>query len=111
MLDPAARKWRRWVKIGCIINVIYLIGFVWTLNLLEKLDLGSNGDLKLHLLQVIGWLVGVTALITVAAAVKSWPDTTQWVWYKIWNTLLAVGCVGFFWFLVHWHLLNSDLHY
>ncbi|PYT99166.1 MAG: serine hydrolase [Acidobacteria bacterium] len=111
MLDPAARKWRRWVKIGCIINIIYLIGFVWTLNLLEKLDLGSSGDLKLHLLQVLGWLVGVTALITVVAAVKSWPDTTEWVWYKIWNTLVAVGCVGFFWFLVHWHLLNFDLHY
>lgn len=111
MLDPAARTWRRWAKITCIIDIIYLIGFIWTFSLLEKLALGSNGDLKIHLLQVIGILGGVGALMTIICAIKSWGDTTQWVWYKIWNTLLAVGCVGLFWFLVHWHLLNFDLHY
>ena len=51
------------------------------------------------------------ALITVVAAVKSWLDTTQWVWYKIWNRLLGVGGVGFFWFLVDWHVLHFDLRF
>jgi len=111
MLDPAARKWRRWPKIVCIVDIIYLIGFLWIFTLLQKLELGSGGDFKLHLLQVIGILGGVGALITVIVAIKSWTDSTQWVWYKIWNTLLAVGCVGFFWFLVHWHLLNFNLNY
>ena len=111
MLDPAARKWRRWAKIVCIVDIIYLIGFLWIFTLLQKLELGSGGDFKLHLLQVIGIFGGIGALITVMAAIKSWADSTQWVWYKIWNTLLAVGCVGFIWFLVHWHLLNFNLHY
>ena len=111
MLDPAARKWRRWAKIVCIVDIIYLIGFLWIFTLLEKLELGSGGDFKLHLLQFIGVLGGIGALIAVIVAIRSWADTTQWVWYKIWNTLLAVGCVGFIWFLVHWHLLNFDLHY
>src|SRR5215472_9957441 len=111
MLDPAARKWRRWAKIVCIVDTIYLLSFLWIFTLLQKLELGSGGDLKLHLLQVIGILGGIGALITVIVAIKSWADSTQWVWYKIWNTLLAVGCVGFFWFLVHWHLLNFNLHY
>jgi len=111
MLDPAARKWRRWAKIVCVVDIIYLIGFLWIFTLLQKLELGSGGDFKLHLLQVIGILGGVGALITVIVAIKSWADSTQWVWYKIWNTLLAVGCVGFFWFLVHWHLLNFNLNY
>lgn len=111
MLDPAARKWRRWVKIACIIDLIYLLGFLWIFTLLQKLELGSGGDFKLHLLQVIGVLGGVGALLTILCAVKSWADPAQWVWYKIWNTLLAVGCVGFFWFLVHWHLLNFNLNY
>lgn len=111
MLDPDARKWRRWAKIACIIDIIYLIGFVWIFSLLEKLALGSNGGWKIHVLQTIGLLTGIGALITTVTAIKSWADSTQWVWYKIWNTLLAVGCVGFFWFLVHWHLLNFNLNY
>ena len=110
-LDPAARKWRRWVKIVCIIDLVYLIGFQWVFTLLQKLELGSRGDFKLHLLQVIGILVGMGALLTVIAAIKSWGDSAQWLWYKIWNTLLALGCLGSFWFLVHWHLLNFNLNY
>ncbi|HKW34914.1 MAG TPA: serine hydrolase domain-containing protein [Candidatus Acidoferrum sp.] len=111
MLDPVARKWRRWAKIACIIDIIYLIGFIWIFSLLEKLALGSNGGWKIHLLQTMGLLTGIGALITIVTAIKSWANSTQWVWYKIWNTLLAVGCVGFFWFLVHWHLLNFNLNY
>jgi hypothetical protein len=25
--------------------------------------------------------------------------------------LLAAACVGFFWFIYHWHLLNFSLNY
>jgi CubicO group peptidase (beta-lactamase class C family) len=110
-LDQTARKWRRWAKIACIIDLIYLLGFLWVFTLLQKLELGSGGDFKLHLLQVLGLLGGIGALLTVIAAITSWTDAAQWVWYKIWNTLLAIGCVGFFWFLVHWHLLNFNLNY
>src|SRR5215470_5667663 len=111
MLDPAGRRWRRWTKIAAIIDVIYLASFLWIFTLLEKLELGSGGDLKIHLLQVIGILGGIGALLTIIAAIKSWTDSALWVWYKIWNTLLAIGCVGLFWFLVHWHLLNFNLNY
>lgn len=111
MLDPTARKWRRWAKIACIVDLIYLIGFAWIFSLLEKLALGTNGGWKIHLLQLIGVLGGIGALLTIIAAVKSWTDPLQWVWYKIWNALLAIGCVGVFWFLAHWHLLNFNLHY
>jgi hypothetical protein len=54
---------------------------------------------------------GIGALIAVLNAVKSWTDVTQWRWYKIWNTLLAVACAAFFWFIYHWHLLNFHLNY
>ena len=111
MLDPAGRRWWRWTKIAAIIDVIYLASFLWIFTLLEKLELGSGGDFKIHLLQVIGILGGIGALLTIIAAIKSWTDSALWVWYKIWNTLLAIGCVGLFWFLVHWHLLNFNLNY
>jgi hypothetical protein len=111
-LGAGARSWRRWVKIVCAVDIVYLIGLVLVLNGLEKPGgLGARGDLELHLWQVVGVLGGIGALITIVAALKSWADAQQWVWYKIWNTLLAVGCAAFFWFLVHWHLLNFNLNY
>ncbi len=111
-LGAGARSWRRWVKIVCVVDIVYLIGLALVLNGLEKPGgLGARGDLELHLWQAVGVLGGIGALITIVAALKSWADAQQWVWYKIWNTLLAVGCAVFFWFLVHWHLLNFNLNY
>jgi len=110
-LDDDGRRWRRLVKLTCIIDIVYLIGLALVLTALGKLQLGASGDLKIHLLQVVAVLGGVGALLAIVAAIKSWADAQQWLWYKIWNTLLAVGCVGFFWFLVHWHLLNFNLRY
>jgi CubicO group peptidase (beta-lactamase class C family) len=111
-LEPGARSWRRWVKAACFIDIAYLIGLMLVLNALDRPGgLGARGDMVLHLWQVIGVLGGIGALITIVAAIKSWGDEQQWVWYKIWNTLLAVGCAAFFWFLVHWHLLNFNLNY
>ena len=111
-LAPGARKWRRWVKIVCIIDVAFLTGLLLVMNELEKPGgLGARGDLELHLWQVVGVLGGIGALIAIVAALKSWADAQQWIWYRIWNTLLAAGCATFFWFLVHWHLLNFNLNY
>jgi hypothetical protein len=73
--------------------------------------MGEGGDLKIHLIQVVGLLTGIGALIAIYCAAKSWSDGQQWIWYKIWNSLLAVACVGFFWFIYHWHLLNFSLNY
>jgi CubicO group peptidase (beta-lactamase class C family) len=111
-LDDSARKWRRLVKLVCFIDIAYLVGLVLVTQSLEKPGgLGAGGDWKLHLWQVIGVLGGVGALIAIVAAIKSWTDSQQWLWHKIWNTLLAAGCIVFFWFLVHWHLLNFNLRY
>ena len=111
-VGPSARSWRRWVRVACFVNIAYLCGLMLVLNALEKPGgLGASGDMKVHLWQFIGVLTRFGALVAIIAAIKSWGDEQQWVWYKIWNTLLAVGCVGFFWFLVHWHLLNFNLNY
>jgi hypothetical protein len=76
---------------------------------LEKL--GAISDAWLRLLQVIGVLGGIGALYAVFAAAVTWSNKEQWVWYRVWNVLLALACVGFFWFSYHWHLLNFGLHY
>jgi CubicO group peptidase (beta-lactamase class C family) len=112
MLSEPARRARTLVHIVCCVIVAYLIGLGVLLNSLEKPGgLGSAGDFKIHLLQIVGLLAGVGALIAIYNAAKSWGDTQQWFWYKLWNALLAVACGGFFWFIYHWHLLNFNLQY
>jgi CubicO group peptidase (beta-lactamase class C family) len=111
-LDPAAKRLRMLVRLECIAIVIFCVGMVTIVSKVATLAISAEGmDIWIHLLQVIGVLTSVGALIALLSAFKSWGDSQQWLWYKIWNTLLAFGCVGFFWFIFHWNLLNFHLNY
>jgi CubicO group peptidase (beta-lactamase class C family) len=111
-LDASALKWRRFLRIACLVDILFLIFLAVLLQSLEKPGgLGSGGDFKLHLMQLIGVLGVFGAILAIVAAVKSWGDGTQWFWYKLWNVLVALGCVFFFWFIWHWNLLNFNLNY
>ena len=109
-LEPAAKRLRLWVRLVCILVAGFVVGL---LVLLSKADrpLTERNDFGLHFLQVLGLLAGVGALIAIYSSLKSWGDSGQWFWYKLWNTFLALSCVGFFWFIYHWHLLNFHLNY
>jgi CubicO group peptidase (beta-lactamase class C family) len=109
-LEPAAKRLRLWVRLVCILVAGFVVGL---LVLLSKADrpLTERNDFGLHLLQVLGLLTGVGALIPIYSSLKSWGDSGQWFWYKLWSTFLALSCVGFFWFIYHWHLLNFHLNY
>jgi CubicO group peptidase (beta-lactamase class C family) len=108
-LSHGARRLRTLAHVECLLVLVFLILFAVVSSKLETL--GYHGDGTIHLMQVIGVLCGIGALVVIYAALKSWGDAAQWRWYKIWNTLLAIGCVGFFWCIYHWHLLNFNLRY
>lgn len=111
-LDPRAMRARRLAHVACFIVLAFLLGIALLANGLETPGgLGAHGDAKLHLLQVIGVLSGLGALLAIYNALVSWRDAQRWRWNKIWNLLLALSCVGFFWFIAYWHLLNFDLNY
>ncbi|MGH9743879.1 MAG: hypothetical protein ACRD51_16155, partial [Candidatus Acidiferrum sp.] len=111
-LDSRARRLRMLVRLVCFGAVIFVIGLlVFVSKLSNPSGMAERNDIWIHLLQVLGLLIGVGALIAIYNCVKSWGDAQQWVWNKIWNTLLAFACVGFFWFIFHWHLLNFHLNY
>ncbi|HEY6384952.1 MAG TPA: serine hydrolase domain-containing protein [Candidatus Acidoferrum sp.] len=111
-LDPGAKRLRLLVRLVCLGVVGFVVGlliFVSKTN--NPSGLSERGDFGLHLLQVVGLLTGLGALIAIYNSLKSWGDSQQWFWNKIWNTFLAFACVGFFWFIYHWHLLNFHLSY
>ena len=111
-LSDQARRLRTLTHVECFLVLAFV---VWLAVLSGKLEtpggMGAHGDAKIHFMQVIGVLCGIGALVVIFNAAKSWTDATQWRWYQIWNTLLAVACVGFFWSIYHWHLLNFNLRY
>ncbi len=109
-LEPSAKRLRLLVRLVCFLVAAFVVGL---LVLLSKMDspLTERSDFALHLLQVLGLLAGFGALIAIYSSLKSWGDSGQWFWYKLWNTFLALSCVGFFWFIYHWHLLNFHLNY
>lgn len=109
-LTPEARRWRMLARVACFVAVAFAAGLA-ALSSAGEIGITESLDWKIHLLQVVGVLLGIGALAAIYNAVKSWRDQGQWVWYKIWNTLLAFGCAGFFWFIYHWHLLNFNLNY
>ena len=111
-LDPAGKRWRMLVRAVCFGVVVYAVGLlIFVSKLSNPSGLSERSDPWLHLLQVIGLLAGLGSLVAIYNSLKSWGDGQQWFWNKIWNTFLAFGCVGFFWFIYHWHLLNFHLNY
>jgi hypothetical protein len=47
--------------------------------------LGASGDLTLHLIQIVGVLGGMGSLFAIFAAIVSWTDKEQRLWYRIWS--------------------------
>jgi CubicO group peptidase (beta-lactamase class C family) len=111
-LDPGAKQLRMLVRLVCFGAVAFVVGLlIFVSKTSAPSGLSERGDTWLHLLQVVGLLAGLGSLIAIYNSLKSWGDGQQWFWNKIWNTLLAISCVGFFWFIYHWHLLNFHLNY
>jgi hypothetical protein len=111
-LEPRAKRLRMLVRFVCFAVVIFVAGLLLFVSKTSNPSgLSERGDLWLHLLQIVGLLTGLGALIAIYNSLKSWGDSQQWFWNKIWNTFLALACMGFFWFIYHWHLLNFHLSY
>jgi hypothetical protein len=109
-LEPEAKRLRLLVRLVCFVVAAFVVGLLVILSRTSA-PLTERNDFLLHFLQVLGLLTGVGALIAIYSSLKSWGDSGQWFWYKLWNTFLAISCVGFFWFIFHWHLLNFHLNY
>ena len=112
-LTPQYRRLRFWMRWLCGLNLVFLAGFAaWLMSAEENIGLlSSHFDLKLRLLQVIGVLGVIGALVAINYCVRSWRDGTLWFWTKVWNTLLMLACVGYAFFLLNWHMLNFRLNY
>lgn len=111
-LDPSAKRQRLLVHLVCLNIVFYIIGLLAFASTLSDFSmLSERNDLWLRILQIIALVAGLGSLAVIYNSITSWTDKQPGLWSKIWNTLQAGACVGFFWFIYHWNLLNFDLKY
>src|SRR3984957_4357979 len=111
-LEAGAKRLRMLVRLVCFAVLIFVVGLLLFVSRTSNPSgLSERGNLWLHLLQIVGLLTGLGTLIAIYNSLKSWGDSQQWFWNKIWNMFLAFACIGFFWFIYHWHLLNFHLSY
>ena len=112
-LAPQYRRLRFWMRWLCAINLAFAAGFAAWLSSVDAdiALLSRHFDFKMHLLQVVGVLGVIGALVAMDYCLQSWKNGTLWFWTKVWNTLLMLACLGFAFFLLNWHMLNFRLNY
>jgi hypothetical protein len=95
-----------------LVNLAFLaaFGLILSLALNEKLKLDPSMDPWLrgsHVLAILGLLGTVAVLV---ACVRSWTRGSNH-WSRLKYTALALACVGFGWFILHWNLLVWNLDF
>lgn len=112
VLAPNKKRLRTVVHLVCLSIVVYIVGLlVFASTLSDFSMLSERNDLWLRMLQVVALMAGLGSLAVIYNSIRCWTDKQQWLWTKIWNTFLALACMGFFWFIYHWNLLIFHLKY
>ena len=112
-LAPRERKLRMWVRIACLVAIVFLAGFALFFSLAEKdISIVSPAyNPVLRLLQIFGWLACLGALVALYNAVVSWRNKERWIGSKLAESLICVALFGFVWFVFTWNLLHWSLKY
>jgi CubicO group peptidase (beta-lactamase class C family) len=111
-LTPGPRRLRFLVRLTCILDLTFLGLLTYLVNRVANIgSLGAAGDLEIHAVQILGVIGLVGAALSVVTAAAVWRWRQHWVWARVWMTVVGLACIGFAWFIIHWHMLNFDLVY
>ena len=112
-LAASDRRLHRWVRIVCLIDIIFLAGFALFFTMAEKdISLLSPAyNPLLRILQLLGWLGCVGAIVALYNTICSWKNKERWIASKIAETAICLACFGFVWFVFTWNMLHLSLKY
>ena len=112
-LTPRQAWLRLAVKLTSLCNVVFLASamllLVYSLQHLTAFD--SRNDIWIRLLQLIAWLGVLGTVPVLFSAYTSWRTRETGWWTAIYNTGMALACLGFVWFVASFHLLSFSLRY
>ena len=97
----------------CLFDLLFLLGFAVFFIIAEKNIglLSPRFNPLLHIIQIVGWLGVVGTLPALSNAISSWWQPGRWMWSRLGDSLIAMACVGFAWFVYVWNMLVWSLRY
>ena len=112
-MTASQTRLRLLVRLACIAFILFFVGYAafFALALKDISMLSPKGNPLLRLIQVFGWIGVAGSLMAIYGAVRSWQDSTRWLWSRIGDTLIALAFVGAICFVFTWHLLHWSLMY
>jgi len=112
ILSPNEKKLRILVYFICLSFLSYIVGMIVFVSMLSDFSiLSERSDIYLRMLQLLALIGILGSFVVIYNSIKYWADKQECVWKKLWNTFLAIACVGFSWFIYHWNLLDFSLKY
>src|SRR6267142_2230621 len=111
-LESPEKRLRLAVRMVSILDVAFVLGWVIVISKAEDPSAFSRAlDPILYGIQIIGVLGAIGTLLVLFHAIQSWSKPGRGAWSKLFDTLLALSCMAFTWFIWHWNLINFNLKY
>lgn len=140
-LSVGNRRLRTLTRVVCAIDVLFVVLLAVVLSSGDGITSLNNIDGRLHALQLLGVIGALGALVSVYNALRTWrwqpapmasivaaassdsasvtssdisssgAPQLQLRASRIFETLIALACLGFAWLLLFWNVLNFSLHY
>jgi CubicO group peptidase (beta-lactamase class C family) len=109
--SPSESKLRLVVRIVCILFLLFYIGWFSALSLSDN-PANINGlPPWIILFSTLGVLCTMGTIFVCVNAMRSLRSPDRWIWTKLSDVLLAIGCIGLVWFAFTWNLMNFNVHY
>lgn len=111
-LTSRQKKLRLAIKLVCAIDIAFVMGLLAVLGGADDLTLLSGKlDPVILVLQAVGLIGAVGTLVVLYATLRLWRAPNLWKGVRWLNLLITLACLCFAWFVLHWHLVNFNMHY
>jgi len=109
--SPADNKRRLLVRFVCILLLVFYIGWVIMLSLLDDLSSINRLPPWIIILGILGVISAIGTIFVWVNSFRSVREPSRWLWTKLHDVALAVACLGLIWLAFAWHLMSFNVHY
>ena len=108
---PADNRRRLLVRLVCILFLVFYVGWVIMLSLLDDLSSINRLPPWIIILGILGVISAIGTIFVWVNAFRSVREPGRWLWAKLHDLALAVACLGLIWLAFAWHLMSFNVHY